>query len=361
MAAGAGAMAVLAAAFVVREDIAAWYVGYRFHWAPEGFEVRWVKPSSPGGEQLLVESEPGTALRGGVWSVSSGAIALIEPPPGKEWGVQPSGINATGHVVGALRAVDGTRSNRPFLWRREGAMQMLPAPGEGSTWFNDLNDRDQAVGSFEVEAPVSMQPIVSWAFLWTREGGFQRLVGLTELKTWSFSANGINESGWIAGVCAAQDGIPHPVIWPPPEHQPRDLGFLPHFNSGAAVDINERGAVLVNLWQISSGRYENTTPFLWTDERGFTALPVPPGYSSVYGVALGQHDTVLLLAQRGSGREEEKKSFLIRGGTLRELPGPRGATEVEYHGMSDSGWLVGTAGLREGPDVRRGFVAEPVR
>jgi hypothetical protein len=151
MAAGAGVVAVLVGAWTVREDLVAWYVGYRFHWAPEGFEVLWVKPSSPGGEQLLAERESGTALRGGVWSVSSGAVALIDPLPGREWGVQPSGINAKGNVVGTLRSVDETRSNRPFLWRREGGTQMLPAPGEGDTWFNDLNDNDQAVGSFEVD------------------------------------------------------------------------------------------------------------------------------------------------------------------------------------------------------------------
>jgi hypothetical protein len=51
----------------------------------------------------------------------------------------------------------------------------------------------------------------------------------------------------------------------------------------------------------------------------------------------------------------------IHGGTLRGLPSPPGAIEVEYHGLSDRGWLIGTARMADEPQTERGFVAEPVR
>ncbi|MBI4604922.1 MAG: hypothetical protein HY721_23420 [Planctomycetes bacterium] len=81
---------------------------------------------------------------------------------------------------GAVRPLDGTRPNRPFLWTREDGMRLLSAPGEGNTWFDDVNDQGQAVGNFEVRAPVPLEPIVSRAFLWTPQEGFQALAGLTD-------------------------------------------------------------------------------------------------------------------------------------------------------------------------------------
>ncbi|MBI4604923.1 MAG: hypothetical protein HY721_23425 [Planctomycetes bacterium] len=151
----------------------------------------------------------------------------------------------------------------------------------------------------------------------------------------------------------------------PPDYCPQDIG-LAGLDGGAAMEVNDHGAVLVNLWREtvapgSNRSHWSTNPFIWTQERGFTVLPVPEGYSSVVGFALNQHGTVLLGAERWSRPAEETESFLVHGGTLRELPGPPGAREVEYHGLSDRGWLIGTARPAAAPNDRRSFVAEPVR
>jgi len=363
LAAGAAVLAVTVSALFVWDDIAAWFVGYRFVWVPEELDPRWGKSSlNAAGELLVTETDSAPRPRGGIWSARSEKVSFIELPPGAQGVVRPFAINNRGLVLGEVRSLDGMQPNRPFLWRAESGMQLLPAPGEGDTWFNDINDRDEAVGSFEVGPPVPIKVIVYRAVFWTPDGGFRVLDGLTPQAT-ETTANSFNKSGWIAGVAIGNDRRRHPVLWISPDQPPQDLGFPQGFDGGAAVDLNDRGTVLVNLWQETGagGGWENTRPFLWTQERGFSAILVPDGYTTTIGVAMDQRDGVLLHASRGSGRDREERSFLVRDGTIHELPAPRGALEVEYHALSDRGWLIGTARLSEGPDGRRGFVAIPVR
>lgn len=361
--AAGGVLAVLAAAFTFRHDLNDWLIGYRFVWTPEGVEPRLGKSLNAAGELLVIEGDSDSDQRGGVWSSISGETIHFDPPLEAGGVAQPFAINERGHVVGAVRLGDQQQPNLPFLWTREGRMRMLPAPGEGDTWFNDINDGDQAVGYFEVGPPVFPRIIVFRAVFWTPQAGFHTLDGLTQEG--GSQANSINESGWIAGLSIANDQKHHPVLWMPADYRPLDLGLLPGFDFGAAVDVNDRGTVLVNLWKETRAQGGNpyhlsTTPFTWTQERGFSELPVPQGYS-VFGVAINQQDTVLLGAERPFGREAEVKTFLIRDGMLREIPCPPGASACAYHGLNNRGWLIGTARLSHRPDSLRGFVALPVR
>jgi hypothetical protein len=364
--AAAVALAALAALFALREDIAAWWIGYRFVWAPPGATSSVCTPNAAG-EVVVSMGDPDSLLSDGVWAVGSGQVTPIPPSRGTEGLAQAVTINDKGCVVGALRLLDAPEINRPFVWRREGGMELIQAPSEVDIHFDDINGREQAVGSLKPRRIVRLPPIESRAFLWTLREGFRELPGLSQEST-EDSANGINEPGWIAGGSIGSDGRRHPVLWMPPEYRPRDLGLPPSFDGGSAVDLNDRGGVLVNLWGETEGGEGGeltwrVAAFIWTEDGGLVELPIPEGYSFVIGSAVSEDDTVLLEATRRSGDNSESRSFLARGGTLRELPGPVGAREVEYRAMSDRGWLVGTALTGDGTDsgCRRGFVAQPLR
>jgi len=354
--AAAGVVAVLALAFVIREDILDWYVGYRFIWVPEGFEPRWGQALNSARQLVVIDSDSESGRPGGLWPIGSGEITRLRVPPGTEGCAQASAINEKGHVVGAVRERDPMLANRPFFWTRESGMQMLPSPGEGAICFYDLNDGDQAVGTCEVAGPVPRQRMKLRAILWTPLGGFRTLDGLTiDQET---QADAINELGWMVGWSVATDHWQHPVLWMPPDCRPRDLGLLPGFQGGAALGVNNRGEVLVGLF---AEFVTPPAPFIWTQERGYTALPVPPEYTSVFGLAINNQGMVLLKATRGSGRDEERQHFLVRSGKLMEIPQPRGARETEYIGLNDRGWLFGRARFGDSADSWRGFVAQPVR
>ena len=77
-------------------------------------------------------------------------------------------------------------------------------------------------------------------------------------------------------------------------------------------------------------------------------------------VLVDHEGTVLVQAERGPAGERET-GFLVRRGRVLEIPKPWGALSCEYHGLTDRGWLIGRARLKDRPNSWRGFVAQPVR
>src|SRR5687767_5082486 len=122
LAAGVGVFALLAAAFPFREDLLAWFIGYRFIWAPEGAEPRWGNSLNAAGQLLVMGSD---AESDGIWSIVSGGIVRLDSPPGSNAIAHGAAINGKGHIVGEVVPLvsDGDGGARPFWWSPEGGMQ----------------------------------------------------------------------------------------------------------------------------------------------------------------------------------------------------------------------------------------------
>jgi hypothetical protein len=367
LAAGMGVLAVLGTALAFREDLAAWYVGYRFMWVPEGWEPRWGRSFATEDRLLVTVNDPDAETPDAVWSVRSGEIRRLEAPPPWSARERAHAINRKGRVAGALgwqrpsriEPADAMSPNSPFLWDPDGGMEVLSAPWAGHTLFEDLNDQDEAVGAYEVHPRQAFQVLVFRPFVWRPRDGFQTLEPLVPgVESPNEGAAAINGSGWIAGASLASDGKPHPVLWKPPDRRPQDLGLLPGFDSGASVDINDSGYVLVNL--LNTGREPwDTRPFLWTEGQGFVRLPLPEGYEDAFGWAIDRRGTVLIGMHRHM--RSEGRHFLVRRGKVLEIPRPSGVLECEYVGLTDHGWRIGRAKGKDGADSWRGFIARPVR
>jgi len=155
-----------------------------------------------------------------------------------------------------------------------------------------------------------------------------------------------------------------PFIWKS-ESGMQELGPKSGFAGGCATDINDRGEVLVDLTRpgpsVGNMSYILAAPFLWTEESGLVALPVPEGYNDVRGVAINNRGVVLLQARKRPG--EDTAGFLIYRGVLKKLPSAIENGLTYYHDINDLGWLAGGVEPRgnDGKPLTRGFIAKPVR
>ncbi len=174
----------------------------------------------------------------------------------------------------------------------------------------------------------------------------------------------INESSWIIGNCRTEDGTYHAVLWKPGSPV-RDLGLPVGYSEATAQRINDRGEILVNCTKPHPilGDRKIRRPFVWTEDRGYSALPVPPDHDEVDGWSINNHGDVLI---RAKAREPWKDfDSLVKNGQLIELPEAQGGLSTSYVDVNDKGWLVGfveLGGDTDNPNARRrGFLAKPGR
>jgi len=193
-------------------------------------------------------------------------------------------------------------------------------------------------------------------FRWTRATGMEILA--TSPSSKETFANGINDAGWIAGNAVFTSGT-IPVLWVPGKPV-RDLGLPPGYSNGyASSRINSRGEILVSLVpQGAPQAYGSDEPFLWSEERGYVALPKPEGCKEIHAIDLNDLGQVLLRTERAS--DGASTAFLVTDGRWKPLPTARIGLSTVYYALNDRGWLAGYVELvQRGSPNRRGFVARP--
>lgn len=173
------------------------------------------------------------------------------------------GINNRGTVVGVSDAEHAPGSNpaRAFRWTAETGMVALDPLGGSSSRAQDVNDRDQVVGS------VDFSDGSSHAVMWDADGTGHDLGTLGGRYS---SAEAINNRGEVVGVSVDGSGRYRAFIWSEREGMV-DLG-LPTGDFGQPNDINDAGVVVGRIQ-----RGDSVFPFKWTSKHGPSALDLMGG------------------------------------------------------------------------------------
>jgi probable HAF family extracellular repeat protein len=354
-----GAGVLFLAGFLVseRERVAdlvhALRTGYWFEWMPEG-----VIPGRNGTNLLndagvvaveIVREWP-FDMQAGTWCPAETALRPLGTLAVRGQCSQPYAMNAHGWVVGRFwepeQFVGGAVFADAFLWTPQAGMTELPDLAQGPyIAAADINARGEIVGS-ATGTSGEMR-----AFAWDIGSGMRDLGALSE--DGESLAVAINDHGHIVGNARDAQDVDCPVLWKPGAGM-RSLGAFPGAANSYAEDINNRGEVLVLVEIAGSAPAAMTKrPVLWTEARGYEDLPIPSG-QEWFGGSINDRGEVLLSAKGGC--------FLVLGGAVKELPGPRKGVDTRYFALNNRGWLAGTVELEKEsgkPFPRRGIVARP--
>jgi hypothetical protein len=334
--------------------------GYEFSWMPEDVIPFAGRPLNNSGQVAADMQEGKSRTQSTRWPFEDGNLHSLGTLPGGEPLSHCSAINERGSIVGAMDATFGSGnvawSRRGFLWSPASGMVEIPGLGGVMTSPADINNKNQVVGT------ASLGPL-SRAFIWDEVSGTRELG--TIIAEGESCAIGINDQGWIAGNATTSSESTVPVLWKPGSLI-SELGLPAGYANGFAVAFNERNELLVNLDRPKSiGVKSNSNmrePFVWSEQKGYTALPVPPGFEYVSGHSINDRGQVLLTCLKSSSNLHS--AFLLSEGNLKELPPARKGSTTRYTGLNDRGWLAGFVQWEnpssEAP-VRRGFLARPFR
>ena len=123
---------------------------------------------------------------------------------------------------------------RAFRWDASGGAVITKWIGSHDDVASDINNSGQMavyIGSFELSGAAIFDPRFGLAHL---PG-----LGTGEASTWAFA---INESGQVVGRAQVAGKIERPVRWF--NGSVTDLGVLPGFIEGEALDINDAGVIV---------------------------------------------------------------------------------------------------------------------
>lgn len=230
-------------------------------------------------------------------------------------------LNSRAHVVGHL--ADGSG----FLWR-DGALTRLSHPAGSPVWATAVNDRDEVAGIRGVEDWSPNRP-----FVW-RNGTFR------DFPTWHGLSAGeavdINNRGQVLVNLHASDfSRQNALLWW--SGKVTDLGSLGG-NQTWAIAINDRGMVLG--WSDNAAGVLH--PFLWQDGKMTDLAPGTDGWGSSAVMALNQAGDVV-------GDLEGRPVLWRRGVPVDVLPGRIGSAAA----LNDRGDVAGTTYIPGGPDIIR--------
>jgi probable HAF family extracellular repeat protein len=168
------------------------------------------------------------------------------------------------------------------------------------------------------------------AFTW---GGGQNLSLLNPIAGDSSSgANGINDSGAVAGFSSGPAGMAA-VIWLNGAAQ----AIVPHgAGNNAAVAINNHGTVTG-----SAGAGHSQRAFFWNAAAGLNFLPPLPGDQSSQAFGISQQDFAAGVSRDSNGAT--RAVFWDTNGA-HNLGILSGGTHSEAFGINASGWVVGSSG-----------------
>lgn len=253
-------------------------------------------------------------------------------------GSLPRDINNAGEVVGISQSND-TNPWRAVRWDADGSIHDLnivsgPPSSTVYSFANGINDSGQIAGYIDREFG-NPSYFTKDVFRWTNGGGTQNL---------SFGiATAINSGGTVVGY-GDIPGPPQQIaqLWAPPNFGNTVLGTLPAHDRSAALDINSSSQVVGSSFT-RSGDSTMSRAFLWLAADGMQDLGALPGHA--YSAAAAINDAGQVVGHStndSSGLNSNKVAFrwTLDGGMIPLAPGAQFATDI-----NSSGQIVGMGEL----------------
>ena len=320
--------------------------GYHFEWMPEGVTPAPRRAINNAGQVAVNVYESGPNTKAAVWSIDEPRVRLLGTVPGAHDYSVAMAIGEDGSIVGVFNEPGGVfTSTSPggFFWSESTGMVEVSNPDGGLCCAAAVNRNGEVAGVVFGPGPRG--------FRWARDSG---VVLLDQLPGRGGELiYDINDKGWVVGGTGST-----PVLWK--ARTPRDLGLPPGYSHGTARAINTRGQILVACHTGGAQPYVVEHPFVWSEESGYVAYPVPEGCTEMEALGLDDAGQVLLRATRLE--DGAVTAFLLGRSDWRPLPPARFGLSTIYVGLNDRGWLTGLVHFRatDGPDpTDRGFVARP--
>jgi uncharacterized membrane protein len=177
--------------------------------------------------------------------------------------VFPFAINGVGQIVANRYVPDDSPSgfdHQPVLIDGDRITVIPRLPDTDFYRGVDINDRGQVIGTAAKRGPDGW----TW-FGWRWNGGRRLRVLSTDAGSVGSDVAAINEAGQVAGTIVGIRGRSTAVRWH--RGQVTRLGRLKGHTDSEAVDINERGTVLLmsHLRPVPDGRTDVTRSALWSN------------------------------------------------------------------------------------------------
>lgn len=217
-------------------------------------------------------------------------------------------VNEKGTVLFQLDA------QRLYMWS-DGVATRLPFSGV----LHDLNDRDEAVGSFQLG-------FSEHAFLF-REGVLHDLGTLGGTRSDAFA---VNKHGIVVGVARTANFANRAFVFQ--DGAMRNIDTMGGFSS-AAQDVNDHGTVVGSFTDTSF----RTSAFIWDERSGMRKLLDAPSIAT----AINNRGDII-------GTLAPGQSFLLSDGVLTRLDllpalQAAGFTQFMPEEINERGWIVGSA------------------
>jgi len=227
-----------------------------------GDNLQGLRVSSGG---VVVGRTLGVTNQGFMWTGEGGIVGLPNLD-GQPFGAA-NGANDMGQAAGSCAQTFFGSSPLPVIWDN-GVVSQLPLPaGETLGRANDINDAGVAVGSVN-------GGVLETAAMYTT-GGSSRITTATDTGATMTTAFSINKDGLIAGngidpMNAARNvGL----LYDSDADRMVEVGLLAGTNGAIAFDVSDAGHVV----GVSSFNQGSGVPFIWTEEGGAVAIPLPEG------------------------------------------------------------------------------------
>lgn len=242
--------------------------------------VRWVNGVA---ERFANETTTNTSFIFGCSPTSGIAVGWAKPH-------EPGASGWRGEYGYANEANFGTAEPvRAFIWSGGNGRVLtrgISAHGEGAFDVNDSGQAAITLDTFELGGAARFDP----------RFGMMRLPGLGVGEPGTRAA-AINESGQIAGHALAPGGVEHPVVWT--ADRIVDLGLLPGFVEGNALDIDDAGTVVGGLsTQNFAFGLRNTIGFIYFQGVMHdlnTRIPTTPGFVIHEAVSINSAGQILVV------------------------------------------------------------------
>lgn len=209
----------------------------------------------------------GSTAKAFTWTQSGGLLGLPNLS-GRNFCVS-NGTNDSNIVVGTCSTTLSGSGRLPSIWRN-GAVSQLPLPnGETLGDANDVNSSGIAVGS--VSSGIFQRGVIY-------NGGNAAVISQTTSNgSYLTTAFGINDSGRVVGPGIDPSNAARNVgmVYDIGSKSAFEVGALPGRNGAIAFGVSNAGHVVgSSMMNQGSG-----TPFIWTQNGGMTAIPLPAGTS----------------------------------------------------------------------------------
>lgn len=256
-----------------------------------------------------------------LYSSGTGMVGLGFLPG--ESGSAAAGINNNGEVVGT---VEGP-GDQAFLYTSLTGMVALGLGSTSSVGIG-LDDNGQVVG--EADSPSQQAALYEFSTGWNN---------LDSRPGDSSVAFAINDSGQIVGWVIPPGSQFYPFLYTSATGM-INLGTLPGYTGGEALDINNTGQIVGAV--LDSSSTGNPQAFLYSSSTGMIGLGFLPGSDSTLAHSINDNGQVVGTATYYT---DEGRAFVYADGVMTDLNYltvglSSGVTLFEALGINDSGQII---------------------